>query len=149
MERGAASWVDEDPLPRVDLWAIACSVCVVCWLRGCCRIPLVVGQNWRRWRCVASSPRPRWVTAGGVCVCCVEGRILLPADWQHRDGVCVCVCEGWCGRCSSVLFLPDCLVSCSPRGCSALVSTNVSDLLPLLLSSPPLEHTLRKKENKR
>ncbi|RNC54067.1 trans-sialidase [Trypanosoma cruzi] len=31
MERGAASWVDEDPLPRVALWVIARLVCVVCW----------------------------------------------------------------------------------------------------------------------
>ncbi|RNC32317.1 trans-sialidase [Trypanosoma cruzi] len=39
MERGAASWMGEDPLPRVALWVIARLVCVVCWLRGCGRIP--------------------------------------------------------------------------------------------------------------
>ncbi|EAN88111.1 hypothetical protein Tc00.1047053506951.103 [Trypanosoma cruzi] len=58
---------------------IARSVCVVCWLRGCGRIPLAVGLNWRRWwRWVSSLPW--WVAAGGVCVFCVEGRILSPAD---------------------------------------------------------------------
>ncbi|KAF8283591.1 trans-sialidase, putative, partial [Trypanosoma cruzi] len=48
--------MDEESLPRVALWVIASLVCVVCWLRGCGRIPLSVGLNWRRWRCVASCP---------------------------------------------------------------------------------------------
>ncbi|RNC44319.1 putative retrotransposon hot spot (RHS) protein [Trypanosoma cruzi] len=92
---------------------------------GCGRVPLAVGLNWRRWRCVrllCGGPNP--LTRG-----------LTALRW------CLCVCEGWCGRCSSVLFLPDCLVSRPLRGCSGLVSTNVSDVLPLLLSPPPLEST--------
>ncbi|RNC47967.1 retrotransposon hot spot (RHS) protein [Trypanosoma cruzi] len=39
MGRGTASWMGEDPLPLVALWVIARLVCVVCWLRGCGRIP--------------------------------------------------------------------------------------------------------------
>ncbi|PBJ68593.1 hypothetical protein BCY84_05488 [Trypanosoma cruzi cruzi] len=125
MGRGVASWMGEDPLPRVSLWVIACSVCAVCWLRGCGRVPLAVGLNWRRWRCVrllCGGPNP--LTRG-----------MTALRW------CLCVCEGWCGRCSSVLFLPDSLVSRSLHRCSALVSTNVSDVLPLLLSPPLLEST--------
>ncbi|RNC38313.1 retrotransposon hot spot (RHS) protein [Trypanosoma cruzi] len=83
----AASWLDEDPLPRVALWVIASSVCVVCWLRGCGRIPLAVGLNWRRCvsffscplvgdcrRCVrllcgGPNPLTRGLTALRWCVC--------------------------------------------------------------------------------
>ncbi|RNC34776.1 retrotransposon hot spot (RHS) protein [Trypanosoma cruzi] len=76
MGRGAASWVDGDPLPRVSLWVIACSVCVVCWLRGCGRVPLAVGLNWRRWRCVrllcgGPNPLTRGLTALRWCRVCV------------------------------------------------------------------------------
>ncbi|PBJ70760.1 trans-sialidase [Trypanosoma cruzi cruzi] len=100
----------------------------------------------------------RYLFAAGLWPCSVDRGIELEAvavcafvvwraesPYPRTDStamVPVCVCEGWCGRRSSVLFLPDCLVSRSLRGCSALVSTKVSDVLPLLLSSPLLEHTL-------
>ncbi|RNC38764.1 trans-sialidase [Trypanosoma cruzi] len=55
--------------------------------------------------------------------------------------VCVCVAALFCGRWLSVLSLPDFLVSRSLRGCSALLSADVSDvLLLLLLYSPLTEH---------
>ncbi|ESS66451.1 putative retrotransposon hot spot (RHS) protein [Trypanosoma cruzi Dm28c] len=64
----------EGPLPRVPLWVIARSGCVVCWLRGCGRIPLAVRMFWRRWRCVRllcgwPNPPTRGLTAlRFVCV---------------------------------------------------------------------------------
>ncbi|RNE98872.1 retrotransposon hot spot (RHS) protein [Trypanosoma cruzi] len=79
----AASLMDAESHLRVALWEIACSVCVVCCLRGCGRIPLSVGLNWRRWRCVVP-PRPLCVIAGSVCVCCVEGRLAVYAHTEPQ-----------------------------------------------------------------
>ncbi|PWU99564.1 putative retrotransposon hot spot protein (RHS) [Trypanosoma cruzi] len=58
----------EDPLQRVAGGVGARSGCVVCWLRGCGRIPLAVGLNWGRWRCVrllcgGPNPLTRGLTA--------------------------------------------------------------------------------------
>ncbi|ESS55397.1 hypothetical protein TCDM_13140 [Trypanosoma cruzi Dm28c] len=113
--------MDEESLLRVAFWEIACSVCVVCGQRA------VAVFRWP-WRCVAS--RPRWVTAGGVCVCCVDA----VSQFTHTLRWCLCVREGLCGRWSSVLLLPDCLLSRSLRGCPVLSPTDVSDVLPLLPS---------------
>ncbi|RNC61197.1 hypothetical protein TcCL_ESM00962 [Trypanosoma cruzi] len=103
--------MDEGPLLRVALWAIACSVCVVCWLRGCGRVPFSVGLNWRRRRWVTSSSCPLVVDCWQCLPSfCVEGRILSPADWQHCDGV--FVCEGWCGVAGQGVALGDAFPTC-------------------------------------
>ncbi|RNC52262.1 putative retrotransposon hot spot (RHS) protein [Trypanosoma cruzi] len=80
--------MNEGPLPRVAGGVGVLLVRVVCWLRGCGRIPLAVELNWRRWRWL-SSPRSRWVTAGdlrafvlwtpfrGVCTVRAVGRRIL------------------------------------------------------------------------
>ncbi|RNC41377.1 retrotransposon hot spot (RHS) protein [Trypanosoma cruzi] len=87
--------MDEELISRVALWVIARFVCVVCWLRGCGRIPLAVGLNWRRRRWVTSSC-PLWVDCWR-CVCLLCGgpnpltRGLTALRW------CLCVSEGWCG----------------------------------------------------
>ncbi|RNC51927.1 putative retrotransposon hot spot (RHS) protein [Trypanosoma cruzi] len=44
----------EDPLPRVALWVIARSVCVVCRQRAVAVSRCPWDGAWRRWRCVAS-----------------------------------------------------------------------------------------------
>ncbi|PBJ80172.1 trans-sialidase [Trypanosoma cruzi cruzi] len=130
MKRGASSWMDEDPLPRVALWVIACSVCVVL-AAGCGRIPLAVGLKWRRWRCVAS-PRP----LVDDCWQCV--RLLCGGPNPLTRGLaalrwCVCLRAGvdLPARVKpfAVLFPP---VICSFRVCCA-----ASCFFPLS-SSPPV-----------
>ncbi|RNC35757.1 retrotransposon hot spot (RHS) protein [Trypanosoma cruzi] len=78
----AASRMDEESLLRVALWVIACSVCVLCWLRGCGRIMLAVGLNWRRWRCVSSRPL---VVDCWRCVCLLYGgRLAVYANSEPQ-----------------------------------------------------------------
>ncbi|EKF98362.1 trans-sialidase, putative, partial [Trypanosoma cruzi] len=60
---------------------------------------------------------------------------------------CCCGAALFCVQLFSMLFLPDCLVSCTLRGCSALLPSNVSDVLPLLLPSPLLEQRHARKES--
>ncbi|RNC32069.1 retrotransposon hot spot (RHS) protein [Trypanosoma cruzi] len=64
----------EGPLQRVAGGVGARSGCVVCWLRGCGRIPLAVRMFWRRWRCVrllcgGPNPLTRGLTALRWCLC--------------------------------------------------------------------------------
>ncbi|RNC57678.1 trans-sialidase [Trypanosoma cruzi] len=153
MECDAASWVDEGPLLLVAFWAIAHFVCVLCWLRGCGRIPLAVGLNWRRWRCASSRP-----LVGG-CWRCV--RLLCGGPNSLRW--CECECEGWCGvagqgegrggafpacrlflpcvLCCLLLFSPVILSSCVPAWSGRMLTGHV-DCECLLTASISLSHSL-------
>ncbi|PWU97076.1 putative trans-sialidase, Group VIII [Trypanosoma cruzi] len=70
----------EDPLQRVAGVVGARFVCVVCWLRGCGRIPLVVRMFWRRW---VSSPRPWRVAAAGAHWFPLQLFVFLLHDFFH------------------------------------------------------------------
>ncbi|RNC40109.1 exo-alpha-sialidase [Trypanosoma cruzi] len=100
--------MNEGPLPRVADGVGVLSVRVVCWLRGCGRIPLAVELNWRRWRWLPS-PRSRWVTGGGARVCFVDS-VLRRVHCASRGAphpsscapthsaatTCVSACQHWC-----------------------------------------------------
>ncbi|EKF28137.1 trans-sialidase, putative, partial [Trypanosoma cruzi marinkellei] len=74
--------MDEGPLPRVAGGVGARSVCVVCWLRGCGRIPLAVREIWWR-RPRVSSSRPWWVAADGARWFVLQLAVFLLHDFFH------------------------------------------------------------------
>ncbi|PBJ77665.1 hypothetical protein BCY84_06004 [Trypanosoma cruzi cruzi] len=114
MRRGVASWMDEGPLLRVALWVISCFVCDICLLRGCGRVPLAVGLNWRRWRCVrllcgGPNPLTRGLTAlrWCLCVCVRAGAGDAPLCCSFRIVLCPALCVG------ALLWSPrTCLMYC-------------------------------------
>ncbi|EAN81257.1 hypothetical protein Tc00.1047053510907.20 [Trypanosoma cruzi] len=122
--------MDEAPLPRVACGVVARSGCAVCRLRGCGRM------------LTRRVDRERLLTASTHFSHSLS--VFLSLLGVRR------VAARFCGRWFSLLFLPDCLVLRSPRGCSPLLPTDVSDVLSLFLcSSPPLEHTHARKEAKK
>ncbi|KAF5220244.1 trans-sialidase [Trypanosoma cruzi] len=136
----------EDPLPRVALWVIARSVCVVCRQRAVAVSRCPWDGAWRRWRCVASCCCP----LVDDCWRCV--RLLCGGPNPLTRGLtalrwCVCVCEGWCGvagqgegrggafpacnlflpcaLCCFLLFSPVILSSCVPAWSGRMLTGHV------------------------
>ncbi|RNF08723.1 retrotransposon hot spot (RHS) protein [Trypanosoma cruzi] len=160
----AASWMGEDPLPRVALWVIASLVCVV--FVGCGRIPLAVGLNWRRWRCVASRPRPlvvdcwrcvrllcggpnlliRGLTAPRWCVC-VRAGVELPARARPLAVLFPPVVCSFRVCCAASCLFPLTLFSCAPAwsghlltghvDCECLLTASIHSFLSACLSVIP------------
>ncbi|RNC39044.1 trans-sialidase [Trypanosoma cruzi] len=80
-------WMGEGPLQRVAGVVGARSGCVVCWLRGCGRIPLPVRMFWRRW---VSSRRPWRVAAAGAhwfpCNSLCFSSMTFSISFTHKKG---------------------------------------------------------------